>query len=59
MDGSNAGTGIHIHDFSGIILSQSPLAPVSLGLALNYFTIMQTKSVVAVCQVEPIVHTPN
>ena len=59
MSRSNPSPGIHIHDFARIILSQSPLTPITLGFSLDHFSVAPTETVVAVCKVEPVVHTPD
>ena len=56
---SDTSASINIHDFTRVILGQSPLTPITLGFSLDHFSIAPTQTVIAVCEVEPVVHAPD
>ena len=56
---SDTSAGINIHDFARVILGQSPLTPITLSFSLDHFSVSQTETVIAVCKVKPVVHTPD
>ncbi len=59
MSRSDTSASINIHDFTRVILGQSPLTPITLGFSLDHFSVSPTQAVIAVCKVEPVVHAPD
>ena len=59
MGRTNTGTGVDIHDLSRVVLSQSPLSAISFSFTFQYRPISKAKPVIAVCHIQPIVHTPD